>query len=69
MLSQVQPPSSVGSAPQQQQQQQNMFGSQLQQAEVLYQSQLEQMQMMGFPNKQANLNGNGFRVNDFRDEG
>lgn len=31
--------------------------NQLQQAEVMYQSQLEQMQNMGFPNRQANLNG------------
>lgn len=30
---------------------------QLQQAETLYQSQLEQLQMMGFHNRQANLNG------------
>lgn len=37
--------------------QQQMFSSQLQQAENLYQSQLEQLQMMGFPNRQANLNG------------
>ena len=34
-----------------------VVGNQLQQAEVLYQSQLEQMQNMGFPNRQANLNG------------
>jgi len=32
-------------------------GSQMQQAEVLYQSQLEQLQNMGFLNRQANLNG------------
>ena len=38
-------------------QQQQLAGNQLQQAEVLYQSQLEQMQMMGFHNRQANLNG------------
>ena len=30
----------------------------MQQAEVLYQSQLEQLQTMGFPNRQANLRGN-----------
>ncbi len=38
-------------------QQQQLIGSQLQQAEVLYQSQLEQLQTMGFHNRQANLNG------------
>lgn len=37
--------------------QQVLLGSQLQQAETLYQNQLEQLQMMGFPNRQANLNG------------
>ena len=37
--------------------QQQMLGTQLQQAEVLYQSQLEQLQTMGFHNRQANLNG------------
>jgi hypothetical protein len=30
---------------------------QLQQAEVLYQTQLEQLQLMGFSNRQANLRG------------
>jgi len=34
-----------------------VVGNQMQQAEVLYQSQLEQLQNMGFPNRQANLNG------------
>ncbi len=34
-----------------------VVGNQLQQAEVLYQSQLEQLQNMGFFNRQANLNG------------
>ena len=36
---------------------------QLQQAEVLYQSQLEQLSNMGFPNRQANLRG-GFLIDD-----
>ena len=34
-----------------------LVNNQLQQAEVLYQSQLEQLQNMGFPNRQANLSG------------
>ena len=43
--------------PQPQQQGQQLVNTQLQQAEILYQSQLEQLQMMGFHNRQANLNG------------
>lgn len=34
-----------------------LMASQMQQAEVMYQSQLEQLQTMGFHNRQANLNG------------
>lgn len=67
MLSRVQgspggagiPPAPSSSSPPQQQQQ---LGSQLQQAEVLYQSQLEQLQTMGFHNRQANLNGEQLQV-------
>ena len=50
------PPTSQSQA-QQQGAPQQLVGTQLQQAEVLYQSQLEQLQTMGFHNRQANLNG------------
>lgn len=48
-----------GTVPSSQPQQspQQLLGVQLEQAEVLYRSQLEQLQTMGFPNRQANLNG------------
>lgn len=60
LLAQVQsPPGGVagGVPPAQQAPQPVLMGSQLQQAETLYQMQLEQLQTMGFHNRQANLDG------------
>ena len=50
-------PGGGNTVPLSQSQQLELGASQLQQAEVMYQTQLEQLQTMGFHNRQANLNG------------